>query len=324
MDLLSEIERKMPTLVEHGAAEGVRSVVRHIRAAERYLLRGREDNDEELFNDVIYRTNQAFEGILKEAYAVIANKGGNKLSPHQIEEYFLKQQVLTSRVMDLFRNYRQQWRNPSTHDHRLIFSEQEALLAIVSISAFTNILLDQIIEVASFKREQEKAAKRREQIQEVLRTHPTSSFAERLLLLLNEFSDELEGVADLNQATSEVELIGRLSGFIDSVDPSSEVARDVAFRFGDLTARPDLVLRRQAETLVIEVKRPGLGKRGLASAVHQVLDYLAASGATEGIVYCPPAHAGQRMYTTTTEFNLRDTVLKVHTVSPEPFGETGQ
>lgn len=319
MDLLNEIERKMPTLDEHGAADGVRSVVRHIRAAERYLLRGRAENDEELFNDVIYRTNQAFEGILKEAYAIIANMGGSRLSPHQIEEYFSKQEVLTSRVMDLFRNYRQQWRNPSTHDHRLVFSEQEALLAIVSISAFTNILLDQIIEVASFKREQEKALKRKDQIQEVLRRHQTSSLAERLLLLLNEFSDEVGGDTDRNQATSEVELIGQLTGFISSVDPSVEVAREVVFRSGAYAARPDLVLRRDNETLVVEVKRPGLGKRGLTSAVHQVLRFLDASGAAEGVVYCPPAYSGQRMYTSTSEFDMRDRVVKIHTVSPEPY-----
>ena len=37
-----------------------------------------DENDENFFTDVIYRTNHAFEGILKEAYQILANKNADK------------------------------------------------------------------------------------------------------------------------------------------------------------------------------------------------------------------------------------------------------
>jgi HEPN domain-containing protein len=39
----------------------VRAVVRHIERAEMHFRRGREEADDDSFNDVVYRTNQAFE-----------------------------------------------------------------------------------------------------------------------------------------------------------------------------------------------------------------------------------------------------------------------
>jgi len=67
MDLLQEIKRKSSPLESHSSLDGVKAVIRHIEVAERYLTRAREGREEDLFNDVIYRTNQAFEGMLKEA-----------------------------------------------------------------------------------------------------------------------------------------------------------------------------------------------------------------------------------------------------------------
>ena len=92
------------------------------------MKRGREELDPDSYNDVVYRTNQA-EGILKEAYAIIEDADATRLSPNEIEQYFVNKKKLTKRVWALFKNYRQQWRNPATHDHTLLFSEQEAILA---------------------------------------------------------------------------------------------------------------------------------------------------------------------------------------------------
>ena len=48
--------------------------------------------------------------------------------------------------------YRTEWRNPSTHDYKLDFDEDEALLAIASVCAFAIVLLDQITEKLNFDR----------------------------------------------------------------------------------------------------------------------------------------------------------------------------
>ena len=40
-----------------------------------------------MFNDVVYRTNQAFEGALKEAYVVLTGEAAGRKTPNDIEKY---------------------------------------------------------------------------------------------------------------------------------------------------------------------------------------------------------------------------------------------
>ncbi|GJQ50946.1 MAG: hypothetical protein HKUEN01_33320 [Candidatus Kuenenia stuttgartiensis] len=109
-------------------------------------MRAEKNGDNYLYNDVVYGCNQAFEGSLKEAYGIITGDDPNKIMPHQIEKYFEQNSVLRECVLTLFTNHRMAWRNKSTHDYKLYFSEHEAFLAIVNISEFIKILLDQMIE----------------------------------------------------------------------------------------------------------------------------------------------------------------------------------
>ncbi len=73
-----------------------------------------------------------------------------EIPPFQIEKHLENEDLLKERVLNQFTNYRTEWRNKSTHDYQLFFASQEALLAIVSVSAFFNILLDQMLEKYSF------------------------------------------------------------------------------------------------------------------------------------------------------------------------------
>ena len=154
MDLLKLLKGKAEYFSASEDDRGVSSVVSHIEIAERHYENGKS-GDDYLFNDVIYRSNQAFEGALKEAYRIIADKNPNKITPHKIEKYFEENDVLKERVLQLFTNYRTEWRNKSTHDYKLYFSEQEAFLAIVNISAFINILLEQMVEKQAYNKESE-------------------------------------------------------------------------------------------------------------------------------------------------------------------------
>lgn len=155
MDLLAELHAKLATLDHYKGAAAVRAAVRHIEAAKRHLQRGRKGRDDDAFTDVVYRTNQAFEGMLREAYVLLHATSASSLSLHQIEQKFVADGTFSPRVLTAFERYRKEWRNPSTHDHTLLFSEQEALLAIVSVSAFAVVLLDQMIEVFSFREQQQ-------------------------------------------------------------------------------------------------------------------------------------------------------------------------
>jgi hypothetical protein len=278
MDPLDELRRKIDTLGDHTRKEGIRAAVRHVEVAERYLTRGRNDDDPDAFNDVVYRTNQAFEGMLKEAYSVITDKDAAKLSPHSIEKHLLENKKLASRVLTLFTNYRQDWRNPATHDHTLLFTEDEALLAIVSVSAFCVVLLDQIVETASFKRERARAESRRETIAADLAQSGDKTLEEEVLTLLGSFTP----VSGRGGAPTEAELVGRLSGHIVGLDPSIRVIPEAQLGDG---RRADLLLERHGQRLLIEIKRARSDQRFLAAATAQVGAYLATAGINTGIVY---------------------------------------
>ena len=93
---------------------------------------------------MIFRCNQAFEGSIKEAYRVLAEKDPIKVRPYDIEQFLASNKILRKKVLDQFTNYRQEWRNPAAHDYTLDFDEDEALIAIVSVTVFAIVLTDQI------------------------------------------------------------------------------------------------------------------------------------------------------------------------------------
>ena len=157
MDILNLIKTQVEEAISiNGKIVGLESVITHIERAEQYLNKGKDTNDDHLFTDVIYRTNHAFEGILKEAYTALTGKDGSKKTPNEIENYFLNNNILNQRVIELLKNYRQEWRNTSTHDYNLFFNHSEAFLAIVSVSAFVHVLLNQILDKVHFDNEKEK------------------------------------------------------------------------------------------------------------------------------------------------------------------------
>lgn len=323
MDLLQEIREKSLALTGDASLDGINAVIRHVEVAERYFSRARDEHEEDLFNDVIYRTNQAFEGMLKEAYTVLSSNDGAKLSPHQIEQHLLQASVFTARVLDLFKNYRQQWRNPSTHNHNLFFSEQEALLAIVSVSAFANILLDQIIEVINFKREQEEVQRFRGKFQQVLQDTESKPLHEQLVALLKQFSGDLVSSITAPPRITEAEVIGRVHGFLETIGIGGVVKREPIITSGLVkvgqhrrsSLRPDLYVIKGAEEVVIEVKRPGFNKSTMDSGQSQVLSYLEGLNLRHGILYLPPVTNAQ-MESTTTEYQTGDGVVWVHTIAP--------
>jgi len=115
---LVEILRSRVADLSHGDyVVGLKAVLQHIEVAESHLERGKATSEETAFTDAIYRTNQAFEGSLKEAYRVLTGKNPAKETTNKIEQYLQEQNVLRHRVLAQLTNYRREWRNPSTHDY---------------------------------------------------------------------------------------------------------------------------------------------------------------------------------------------------------------
>lgn len=150
MDVQSILVAKISGLPSGEHSEGLKAVRAHIESAIRHFRRGQQEGAETYFTDAIYRCNQAFEGSIKEAYRVLASKNPEKVSLAEIETFLASGTVLRKKVLDQFTNYRREWRNPSTHDYKLDFDEDEALVAIVSVAVFSIVLCDQIESKLAF------------------------------------------------------------------------------------------------------------------------------------------------------------------------------
>lgn len=143
MDLLALLNDAVSELPDGDHSQGLNAIVRHVKAAIRHLERD-QSADPDSCTDAIYRTNQAYEGSLKEAYRVLAGKDPSGLTPFQIEGYLETNNTVRPRVLTQLVRYRQDYRNPSTHDYKLDFDNDEALLAIVSVCGFAKLLINQI------------------------------------------------------------------------------------------------------------------------------------------------------------------------------------
>ena len=124
MDLLATSKSRIDALPQGNYVPVLRAVLLHIETAFGHLSRGQSAKDDTAFTDVVYRTNQAFEGSVKEAYRVPQERTG-RIAPDDIERYLETNKVFRPRVLSQFKNYRTEWRNPSTHDYKLDFDDSE-------------------------------------------------------------------------------------------------------------------------------------------------------------------------------------------------------
>ncbi|NOU16046.1 MAG: hypothetical protein HOO91_00615 [Bacteroidales bacterium] len=279
MDTIEQIRKQVGLIAEAEQSIYLDAVRLHLERAEYYYLQG--DNDSYFFNDVIYRTNQAFEGALKEAYKVLANKTEvevDRETPFKIEKFFEDNSIFKERVLELFRNYRSEWRNKSTHDYKLFFDESEAFIALTSVSSFVFLLLKQIMEKLAFNKEQENIKKsklRKEKIAFLLKTKPKS--LELITSLLSEFITTHK----LNNGTDkyETEIIGMLNAYLSAFENIKfQVQPNISKGL-----RPDYILEVENEKSIIEVKRY-LTVINIEPAINQLLTYLKHSNIEQGIL----------------------------------------
>lgn len=295
MDLTKLIKEKSKAFSNTEHLPGIESVIGHIEIAERHLNQGKK-GDDYLFNDVIYRTNQAFEGSLKEAYNVLTGSKSDKKSPHEIEKYLESNNLLKERVLSLFSNYRREWRNKSTHDYKLYFSEQEAFLAIVNISAFFNILLDQMVEKVAYDYETQTATKAKRGLPQ---GYSSFEFSRQVCELLLAFAKEVPAKSQWAAMPRlfEREVAGMLAGFINTIDPQIEVLPEFSIMLGsNRRLMADFVLKKGDKTVIIEMKMPGSHvERRRRDGREQLFSYMAASNIDNGILFIPPISTSQQM-----------------------------
>ncbi len=298
MDLVDTLRKKIDVLEDGDYVPGLKAVLLHIETAFRHLSRGQETDDEPAFTDAIYRTNQAFEGSVKEAYRVLAGQDPAKKRPFDIENYLEQNNIFRSRVLSQLTTYRTEWRNPSAHDYKLDFDESEAFLAIVSVSAFACLLLDQIAERIAYTRSLAEAEAQKAVLEASLAQTVNADLLIRLTDLLNQFcAIHLPSTSSSSKAT-ESQVIGALHGFLSSAAPELAVETEARLD-ADKPFRADLLVSRGGEKVVIEIKRR-LMRQNYANAVAQVEHYLLIGGVKDGILlFLPDAPSDMERIDTT-------------------------
>lgn len=151
MDIAALLREAVNGVPDGDHKAGLLAVVRHVDAAIGHYERAQAFQDDDAFLDSIYRTNQAYEGSLKEAYRVISGKTGNKKRLFDIENFIEESGSFRRLVLQQMKRYRDDYRNPSTHDHKLDFDKNEAILAILSVAAFAKMLAEKITEVSQIE-----------------------------------------------------------------------------------------------------------------------------------------------------------------------------
>jgi hypothetical protein len=293
MDVQSILVEKISKLSSGEHSEGVNAVRLHIESAVRHFKRGQQDGDETSFTDAIYRCNQAFEGSIKEAYRVLALKNPEKVTPAEIEAFLASGKVLRKKVLDQFTNYRREWRNPSTHDYKLDFDEDEALLAIVSVAVFAIVLCDQIESKLAFVAAQ--AAARAAPSTKL----PDGSLLDQVAEIAKRFAEQYQfpqgGESPPRFIAEHVE--GALGGFM-----AAELAAHGAVSQGVSldNAEVDLVVKGSSESIGIELKvtqseRAVLQAHGsllLRYGLRHIERLTKAGHVTGGVVLLLAAHKG--------------------------------
>ena len=285
MDLVDVLKKKIDILDDGEHRPGLKAVLLHIETAFRHLSRGQDGDDDTAFTDAIYRTNQAFEGSVKEAYRVLTGNEPSKKRPYDIESYLEKNNIFRPRVLSQLTNYRTEWRNPSAHDYKLDFDESEAFLAIVSVSAFACLLLDQISERLSFMKSQAEADAQKAVLLASLKQTKNADLIVKASELLSEFCASHMPFEDSGRLT-ETQVLGALHGFLASVAPELKVETEVSL--GEVRHfRADLVITQGAEKLVVELRRSTM-RQHHSDSILQLERYLFVSSINSGIVLFYP------------------------------------
>lgn len=319
MDLLKLISDKCNFFSDPETSQGLKSVILHLETAERHFERGKQGEDY-LFTDAIYRSNQAYEGSLKEAYRVLTGYPPERLTPYKIEQYLKENKILRERVSFLFDNYRREWRNTSTHDYTQFFSDQEAFFSIISVCAFFNILLDQMIEKKAYDQKKVELSKpgivpsNQAQDKDLI-----GQISQLLVTFSNDAPSIMVGAAMPRYL--ERELMGTLNAYLNSADKQIEVIPEYAVTDGERRLYADFLIKKDESSLLIEIKNPTKPVATLLNyGKDQLFTYMNASGIENGILYIPPMRNNStKMITREVELQRSSDKRKIIEIFPEEF-----
>jgi hypothetical protein len=295
MDILKLIKNQVDEALKvDNSLIGLNSVLTHIERGEFLLNRAVETEDEHLYTDVIYRTNHSYEGILKEAFEILTTSKAGSKTPYDIENYFLNHSILNERVIELLKNYRQEWRNPSTHDYNLFFTYNEAFLAIMSISSFVHVFMNQIVEKLYYEKEKEAIKSELTKIKKGIENdYDKLAFIDKVKSIFIAYAKRnvSKSMEELRVSRFETEILGSLTGYIESLDKKIKVDAEPIIKTENRRLHPDLILELSKEKLLVELKitrreRPFMMNKQIFE--DQLLSYLIHTQINQGILFILP------------------------------------
>ncbi|MDF2588119.1 MAG: hypothetical protein K0S41_1960 [Anaerocolumna sp.] len=294
MDTMNYIKKQVTRALElNKKLVGLEDVITHIERAEYMLEMGDKDNDKHFYTDVIYRTNHAYEGILKEAYFALTNNEDKKITPNNIEKYLLDNKVLKERVIKLLENYRQEWRNTSTHDYRLFFNSGEAFSAILSVTSFVHILLNQINDNLYYLSEIERIEPLVTDIKKNFHVNYNSlNFIEKVKYLLKNYDGNLYKNPEDNKLSllTESEFLNGIIAYINLLDIEMNIESEPIIN-RDSRLSPDLIISNKNDDKVIVELKVLKKMRNIDNYddyINQLLLYLTNSNIKQGILFLLP------------------------------------
>jgi hypothetical protein len=313
VDLVALLRAKIDTLPQGDYTAGLRAVLIHIERAYKHLTSGQTQDDPQAFTDAIYRTNQAFEGSIKEAYRVLAGKNPEKKKPFEIEAYLDENSVFKPRVLAQFTTYRKEWRNPSTHDYTLSFDQSEAFLAISSVCAFACVLIDQISERIAFLQTRQDADS---QPPKKLPDDDEPAALAEILLVYFALFNEITLTLPIND---EAQLRGSILGFLSKVAPRLAVTAEAELQKGR-PEKADLLVAYRDEKVLVELKRSNMQGTCYQGWMH-LEHMMALTGIEQSVLFMYSPGAG-KLKTFQRRFLKGLIYLLVPLAEPEPKSDT--
>ena len=123
---------------------------------------------------------------------------------------------------------------------------------------------------------------------EELRSSSDLTLYEQAITILKAYSKELPKIQRGKESRFlEAEAVGSLHGFFSAVAPDINLQVEPAFKIGNgRTLRPDLILEKNSEKVVIEFKAPRVNpSRFRHAGREQLLMYMRATNINQGILF---------------------------------------
>lgn len=285
MDLKKEIMVLLNDLGDDLKDIVISKVILHIERAESFYLKAEIEKDDQYYTDVIYRTNQAYEGMLKITYQCFTGGGDDNecnLSTFQIEQYLEEEQIFNERIKFAFALYRKKWRNPSVHEYGLFFSKLEAFLAIINVTSFVYVLSNQLAEHRSTKKILEMILAEESAEYHVVK-EDQHDINDIVIEHLREFHKiPKTGIVSGNNMS---QIVGAIKGYLEGKIKGLEVITnyndaDMVINYGNSMENNSFGQGK----IVIEVKN-GFSKQKLQFACKQLAKFMSQFKAKRGILY---------------------------------------